>query len=105
MPDRFSSQPIYSDIFIEQLWRSLEYEATSLHEIAVGFTERCPIRDRTVSYNIERPHAAPDGRTPAEACRSETPVDLRDKLLRALPTSAQAQRQLRENRFMGIPAA
>ena len=93
------------NILIEQLWLSLEYEATSLHEIAVGFTDRRPIRDRAVFCNAERPHTALDGRTPAEARRSETPVDLMDKPLRALPTSPQAQQQQREDRFMGILAA
>lgn len=45
----------------------------------------------------------PDGRTPAEAYQIETPVDVMDKLLRALPTSSQAQQQ--EDRSMGILAA
>ncbi len=35
----------------------------------------------------------------------ETPVDMMDKPLRALPTSPQAQQQQREDRFKGIPAA
>ena len=43
------------------------------------------------------------GRTPAEAYRGETPVDMMDKPLRALPTSPQAQQQ--QDRFKGIPAA
>ena len=40
-------------------------------------------------YNVERPHAALDGRTPAEAYRADPPVDMMDKPLRALPTSPQ----------------
>ena len=34
-----------------------------------------------------------DGKTPAEAYRSNPPVDMMDKLLRALPTPSQAQQQ------------
>ena len=49
--------------------------------------------------------AALGGRTPAEAYRGETPVDMMDKPLRALPTSPQAQQQQQEDRFKGILAA
>ena len=58
-----------------------KYEAVYLHEIADGF------------------HPA------AEAYRGETPVDMMDKPLRALPTSPQAQQQQQEDRFKGILAA
>ncbi len=34
-----------------------------------------------------------DGKTPAEAYRSNPPVDMMDQLLRALPTPSQAQQQ------------
>ena len=44
-------------------------------------------------YNTERPHSALDGKTPAKAYRSNPPVDMMDKLLRALPTPSQAQQQ------------
>ena len=56
-------------------------------------------------YNLERPHAALAGRTPAEAYRGEPPMDMMDKPLRALPTSPQAQQQQQENQFKGILAA
>ena len=92
------------NIFIERLWRSLKYEAVYLHEIADGFQARRLIRDWVRFYNLERPHAALDGRTPAEAYRGETPVDMMDKPLRALPTSPQAQQQ-QEDRLKGILAA
>ena len=92
------------NIFIERLWRSLEYEAIYLHEIADGFSARRPIRDRVRFYNAGRPHSALDGRTPAETYRGETPVDTMDKPLRALPTSPQAQQQ-QEDRMKGILAA
>ena len=55
------------NIFIERLWRSLKYEAVYLHEIADGFSARCLIREWVRFYNVERPHSALDGRTPAEA--------------------------------------
>ena len=92
-----------SSILIEPLWLSLKCEAISLHGIAVGFTDRRPIRDRVVFCDIERPYTAPDGRTPAEVYRSEMPVHLMNRLLRALPTSPQALRL--EDRSMGILAA
>ena len=79
------------NIFIERLWRSLKYEAVYLHDIADGFTARRVIGEWIGFYNAERPHMALGGRTPAEAYRGETPVDMMDKLLRALPTSPQAQ--------------
>ena len=93
------------NIFIERLWRSLKYEAVYLHEIADGLTARRLIAEWVRFYNLERPHAALDGRTPAEAYRDETPVDMMDKPLRALPTSPQAQQQQQEDRFKGILAA
>ena len=68
-------------------------------------TARRLIRDWVRFYNLERPHAALDGRTPAEAYRGETPVDMMDKPLRALPTSPQAQQQQQEDRSKGILAA
>ena len=68
-------------------------------------TARRLIRDWVRFYNLERPHLALDGRTPAEAYRGEPPVDMMDKPLRALPTSPQAQQQQQEDRFKGILAA
>ena len=93
------------NIFIERLWRSLKYEAIYLHEIADGLTARRPIRDWVRFYNAGRPHAALDGRTPAEAYRDRTPVDMMDKPLRVLPTSPQAQRQQQQGRFKRILVA
>ena len=73
------------NIFIERLWRSLKYEAVYLHEIADGFTARRVIGEWIGFYNTQRPHSALGGRTPAEAYRGDTPVDMMDKALRALP--------------------
>ena len=80
------------NIFIERLWRSLKYEAIYLHEIADGFQARLLIGDWVRFYNLERPHAALDGRTPAEAYRGEPPVDMRQALraLAHIPTGAAA---------------
>ena len=89
---------------IERLWRSLKYEAVYLHEITDGFAARRVIGEWIDFYNTERPHTALDARTPAEAYRGETPVDMMDKPLRALPTYPQAQQQ-QEDRFKGILAA
>ena len=93
------------NIFIERLWRSLKYEAVYLHEIADGFTARRVIGEWIGFYNTIRPHTALCGRTPAEAYRGETPVDMMDKPLRALTTYPQAQQQQQEDRFKGILAA
>ena len=93
------------NIFIERLWRSLKYEAIYLHEIADGFAARRLIGEWLRFYNVERPHSALDGRTPAEAYRGDPPVDMMDKPLRALPTSPQAQQQQKEDRSKGILAA
>ena len=93
------------NIFIERLWRSLKYEAIYLHEIADVLQARHLIDEWVRFYNVERPHLALDGRTPAEAYRDETPVDMMGKPLRALPTSPQAQQQQQEERFKGIQAA
>ena len=64
------------NIFIERLWRSLKYEAIYLHEIADGFTARRLIGEWLRFYNVERPHSALDGRTPAEAYRGDPPVGM-----------------------------
>ena len=93
------------NIFIERLWRSLKYEAVYLHEIADGFTARRVIGEWIAFYNTIRPHSALGGRTPAEAYRGDTPVDMMDKPLRALTTYPQAQQQQQKDRFKGILAA
>ena len=93
------------NIFIERLWRSLKYEAVYLHEIADGFAARRVIGEWIGFYNTRRPHSALGGRTPAEAYRGDTPVDMMDKPLRALPTSPQAQQQQQEDRIKRILAA
>ena len=85
------------NIFIERLLRSLKYEAVYLHDLADGFEARLLIDEWIGFYNTERPHSALDGKTPAEAYRSNPPVDMMDKLLCALPTPSQAQQQRQED--------
>ena len=64
------------NVFIEQVWRSLKYEALYLHELAVGFVAQRVIDEWIAFYNNERPHSALGGHTPAEVYRGErTPTD------------------------------
>ena len=55
------------NIFIERLWRSLKQEAMYLFELTDGFVAERVIREWIKFYNIDRPHAALDKRTPDEA--------------------------------------
>ena len=93
------------NIFIERLWRSLKYEAVYLHELTDGFVAERVIGDWIDFYNTERPHSALAGRSPAEAYRDRSPVDMMDKPLRALPTSPPAPQQQQEDRSKRILAA
>jgi Integrase core domain len=58
------------NIFIERLWRSLNYETVYLHSLTDGFVAERIIGDWIASYRAEKPHSAHDGRTPAEAYRA-----------------------------------
>ena len=80
-----------NNIFIERLRRSLKYEAVYLHDLTDGFEARRFIDEWVGFYNTERPPSALDGKTPVEAYHGDPPVDMMDKLLRALahiPTGA-----------------
>jgi putative transposase len=46
------------NIFIERLWRSLEYEAVYLQDIAGGFSAERIVDTWINFYNRERPHSA-----------------------------------------------
>jgi putative transposase len=92
------------NIFIERLWRSLKYEAVYLHELTDGFVARRVIAEWIDFYNIQRPHSALGGQTPAQAYRDGRPVDMMDKA-GALTTSPQAQQQQQKNRMNEILAA
>jgi len=97
------------NIFIERLWRSLKYEAVYLHELTDGFVAEGVIAEWIGFYNVERPHSALAGQTPAEAYGAGQPVDMMDKAI-ALPTSpqgiarrfgqAQQQQQELKNRIL-----
>lgn len=62
------------NIFIEWLWRSLKQEAVYLHEISNGFQAKRIIDNWIGFYNSERPHAAPDKRTPDTAYFSQAEI-------------------------------
>jgi putative transposase len=53
------------NIYIERLWRSLEYECVYLHAFSGGCEARAGIGRWIDFYNHHRPHAAHGGRTPA----------------------------------------
>ena len=57
------------NIFIERLWRSLNYEAVYLHELADGRDAERIVDSWMRFYNDLRPHSALGGRTPGEAYR------------------------------------
>ena len=84
------------NIFIERLWRSLKYEAVYLHDLA---TASRPGSSSTSGSASTTPKATLGTRweNPAEAYRSNPPVDMMDKLLCALPTPSQAQQQRQED--------
>ena len=81
------------NIFIERLLRSLKYEAVYLHDLADGFEARLLSTSGSASTTPKGHTRHSMGKTPAEAYRSNPPVDMMDKLLRALPTPSQAQQQ------------
>ena len=92
---------------------AVRMDVPDIAEMAQDFTGLVPVswtvadwdkRDWVVFCNAERPHAALGGRTPAEANRGRTPVDVMDKPLRALPTSPEAQQQQKDS-FKEILAA
>jgi len=92
------------NIFIERLWRSLKYEAVYLHELTDGFVAQRVIGEWISFYNTVRPHSALDGRTPAQAYWTRSPVDMMDKA-GALPTSPQAQQQQKSFNVIDVLAA
>ena len=77
------------NILIERLRRSIKYEAVYLHDLPDGF-------EGPLGTRWENP--------PAEAHRSNPPVDRMDRPLRALPAPPQAQQQRQEDLSKEIPA-
>ena len=52
------------NVFIERLWRSLKYEAVSLHDLSDGFDAERLIGSWMALYNHRRPHSSLGARTP-----------------------------------------
>jgi putative transposase len=57
------------NIFIERVWRSLKYEDVYLHDYATLAQAQVGIAKWIRFYNVRRPHAALDNRTPMEVYR------------------------------------
>jgi putative transposase len=55
------------NVFIERLWRSMKYECVYMNVFETGSETRAGLGRWIDYYNIERPHSALGGRTPAEA--------------------------------------
>ena len=52
------------NVFVEQLWKSLKYEAVYLHAYETASDARQALTRYFSFYNTRRPHSALDGRTP-----------------------------------------
>ena len=57
------------NVFVERLWRSLNYESVYLNEFADGWAMKRGIDDWMNHNNHERPHSSLNDRTPDEAYR------------------------------------
>ena len=89
------------NIFIERLWRSLEYEEVFLKAYGAVIEARRSIGKWLEFYNDERPHQALDYRTPreifeGEACAHVDNASTSPSGALALPTCTQAHRQEKE---------
>ena len=60
------------NVFIEWLWRSLEYECVFLNAFETGGEARAGIGRWIDFYNRRRPHSALGDRTPEEAYAIKT---------------------------------
>jgi len=73
------------NIFIERLWRSLEYEWVYLHSFEPGSAARQGIGGWVFRYNQDRPHSSLDDHTPDEMYHgiiSAPPAGLRPAAVR-----------------------
>jgi len=52
------------NIFIDRLWRTLQYDAVYLHAWSRGREANAEIRKWIEWYNLKRPHSAHNGLTP-----------------------------------------
>lgn len=53
------------NIFVERLWRSLQYECVYLHAWETGSEPKAGVRKWIKFYNHKRPHSALGGQPPA----------------------------------------
>ena len=89
------------NIFIERLWRSMKYEAVYVHELSDGFQAQRVIARWMEFYNIQRPHSALDGSTPAEAYRKGLLVETQTEPHRSpAPLPVQPERDDMLNRTL-----
>ena len=91
------------ELFLRHLVYGTRRVAVHLRREGVSIGRRL-IADWVRFSNLERPHAALDGRTVAEAFRGDPPLDMMDKPLGVLSTSPQAQQQ-QEDHLKGIQTA
>ena len=92
------------NIFIERLWRSLNYATVCLYELTDGFHAEQVIGEWNDFYNIERSRYALARRTPAEAYGAEQPreYDGQGSRLAHIPTSSTATKGWDERDFGGM---
>jgi putative transposase len=56
------------NVFVERLWRIIEYEEVCLRAYADVSEDQASIRRYLGFYNGRRPHSSLDGKTPDQAC-------------------------------------
>ena len=56
------------NVFVERLWRTIEYEEVCLRAYAGVSEARASIRRYLGCYNGRRPHSSLDGKAPDQAC-------------------------------------
>jgi putative transposase len=56
------------NVFVERLWRTIEYEEVCLRAYAGVSKARASIGRYLGFYNGRRPHSSLDGKTPDQAC-------------------------------------
>jgi putative transposase len=56
------------NVFVERLWRTIEYEEVCLRAYAGVSDARASIRRYLDFYNGRRPHSSLDGKAPDQAC-------------------------------------
>ena len=62
------------NVFIERLWRSVNYECVYLHALETGQHFHAWLSRYIRHYNFSRPHSSLAGRTPGEVYHQLTPL-------------------------------